>query len=63
VLNGAHQGMNCLACHRKPMSDEIKLSKECRGCHLQDSPHNDAFGRDCERCHVDTSWKKIREGR
>jgi hypothetical protein len=62
VLNGAHRGMNCLACHRKSTPGEIKLSMECRGCHLQDSPHSDAFGRDCDRCHVDTSWKKIREG-
>jgi hypothetical protein len=63
VLNGAHRGMNCLACHRKPTSIEIQLSMECGGCHLQDSPHSDAFGRDCERCHVDTSWKETREER
>ncbi len=61
ALSGAHRVINCLACHREPMTHRSPISKECRGCHLADSPHSDGFGRDCDRCHLETSWKSTRE--
>jgi hypothetical protein len=62
ALRGGHQGLACIACHRKPVTGAIELTTRCSGCHLQDSPHADSFGRNCESCHVEESWKTIREG-
>jgi hypothetical protein len=61
-LDGAHRGLDCLACHKKPMTGKISLSGTCASCHDDDDVHHGGFGRDCQRCHFTNSFKKIRPG-
>ena len=62
ILDGGHKGIDCLACHRKPMERKVSLSGTCASCHDDDDVHHGEFGRDCQRCHVTSSFKKIRSG-
>lgn len=61
-LDGGHKGLECGACHKKPMTGRISLSGTCASCHDDDDVHHGGFGRDCQRCHVTSSFKKIRPG-
>jgi len=61
-LDGAHRGIDCLACHKKPMTGKVSLSGTCASCHDDDDVHHGGFGRDCQRCHFTNSFKKIRPG-
>lgn len=63
ALHGAHVGLDCHACHRAPVEDEIHLPGDCAGCHARDDRHHGAFGPDCGRCHGDDSWRNARVGR
>jgi hypothetical protein len=63
ALRGAHLGMDCHACHRAPVTGEIRLPLGCRGCHADEDPHHGAFGTDCARCHSDDDWRRVRVGR
>ncbi|MDH5547200.1 MAG: cytochrome C [Gammaproteobacteria bacterium] len=58
-LTGGHKGLDCHACHTKPVKKEIKLSDKCVDCHEQDDYHHGAFGRECARCHITESFKKV----
>jgi hypothetical protein len=62
VLDGGHVGIQCEACHDKPMKIKVSLSRNCVSCHEAEDVHNGGFGRQCERCHVTSSFKKIRPG-
>lgn len=59
-LEGAHETLECLACHREPVTDKISLGKACGSCHQKDDIHRGSFGRSCERCHQSTTFKQIR---
>lgn len=60
VLDGAHQDLNCAACHNTPTNSQlIELSTECSQCHAKNDVHNRRFGRTCDRCHVTSSFKQI----
>ncbi len=59
-LEGAHRELECLACHKKPVKEKIKLNKTCAACHRDVDIHRGAFGRNCERCHLSESFKKLR---
>ena len=61
-LDGGHKGLECLACHKKPLSGKVSLSGTCASCHDDDDVHNGGFGRDCQRCHLTSSFKKLRPG-
>jgi len=61
-LDGAHKGLDCLACHSRPVSGKASLSGTCSSCHDEDDVHHGGFGRDCQRCHLTSSFKKIRPG-
>jgi len=61
-LDGAHKGIDCLACHRRPMDHKVSLSGSCASCHDDDDVHNGGFGRECARCHVTSSFKKLQPG-
>jgi hypothetical protein len=63
ALHGAHQGLDCHACHRAAAEDGVSLPRACQGCHAQEDPHHGAFGPDCGRCHGDDSWRNLRMGR
>ncbi len=61
-LKGAHEGMECLACHRKPVERKIRQSMSCPSCHQGDDVHKGRYGRYCQRCHVTKSFQEIRIG-
>ena len=59
-LDGAHKGIVCKSCHRKPAIRNAKIPSDCQSCHLQDDIHNGEFGRHCQRCHGTRSFAEIR---
>lgn len=59
ALEGAHQNLECLACHKTSIQD-IRISKNCFACHSKDDEHQGRFGRNCDRCHQPTSFKDVR---
>ena len=61
MLDGAHKGLNCVACHTRAM-DKVTAPTACVGCHDRDDVHDGNFGRFCERCHVTSSFKRIKRG-
>lgn len=62
-LEGAHEGLECQACHRKPIGKDIQLSGSCLSCHEDDDVHYGLFGQQCDRCHTVKSFKKILENK
>jgi hypothetical protein len=58
-LTGAHNGLDCHACHVTKNVAKIALASDCHACHQKDDVHNGAFGRTCERCHITTSFKQV----
>jgi len=61
ILDGAHEGLECVACHLSPVRSEIHLSTACHGCHRTDDIHRGGFGRLCSRCHVTDSFATIKQ--
>lgn len=59
ALHGAHEKLDCHACHRLPMQEQVVASGTCASCHARDDRHAGAFGRDCGRCHSETAWDSI----
>jgi hypothetical protein len=59
-LEGAHAGLDCLACHKVPVKGSIDLSHACYACHRVDDVHRGSYGRFCERCHTTSSFKELR---
>lgn len=60
-LEGKHEGMECLSCHREPAKNKnIRLDRKCRSCHLSEDVHRGGFGNHCEWCHSTGSFKKVR---
>ncbi len=60
VLDGAHEGRKCEACHRTPVRGDASLPKACNACHQGDDEHRGRFGQQCDRCHTTRSFKDIR---
>jgi len=52
ILDGAHEGLRCAACHKEKMTDEVELSSTCNVCHSRDDIHNGSFGSQCDKCHT-----------
>ena len=59
-LEGAHTGLDCLACHRTPVDDTVQLSMTCGGCHRTDDVHVGAYGSDCGECHTTGSFAELK---
>lgn len=59
VLLGAHEGLQCAACHKTPVRHRISLTTTCRACHEEDDVHLGRFGRNCQRCHNNESFSEI----
>ena len=57
-LDGAHKDIDCHACHKEIIKDEIELSMTCHDCHRQDDNHDGNLGTKCDQCHVTSSFKK-----
>lgn len=60
ALHGAHAELDCHACHRVPVEEEIRLSRSCYACHAKDDRHFGSYGRDCARCHTEDAWREVR---
>jgi hypothetical protein len=62
VLDGAHAGLACEGCHRKPVSSaaDIAVPMTCGSCHRGDDVHRGAFGSDCADCHATESFEEVR---
>ena len=58
-VRGAHEKLDCHACHRVSIAQEEPLPVTCGDCHARDDVHFGGFGRDCNRCHGDGSWDDI----
>jgi hypothetical protein len=56
ILDGAHDGLACKACHTEPVKDQFQMANTCAGCHRQDDIHRGEFGADCARCHNTRSF-------
>src|SRR5207344_2523177 len=50
TLDGAHRALDCLACHREPVTtaSAISLATSCGSCHRKDDVHRGGFGQQCE---------------
>jgi Cytochrome c7 and related cytochrome c len=62
-LLGAHENLECSACHRKPMTFGVQMVQNCVDCHSSDDAHRGGFGRDCKGCHTSKAWKPATLGR
>jgi len=58
-LDGGHEGIDCLACHKRPVTGEISLPSSCVACHRQDDIHDGNFGRYCNQCHNSTTFDEV----
>lgn len=58
-LAGAHESLECKACHRRPAGPKVRLDSSCSSCHLRDDVHHGRFGSSCERCHSAKSFKEL----
>jgi hypothetical protein len=59
-LTGAHQGLDCHACHSTKAVAKITLPSLCYGCHSADDAHRGGFGKSCEQCHNTKSFRPQR---
>jgi hypothetical protein len=57
-LTGAHQNLDCHACHQSKIDGKIALSTTCVSCHSADDAHSGSFGRNCEQCHTTVTFKQ-----
>jgi hypothetical protein len=55
-LHGAHEDLDCHACHSRSLESHVRRGSGCHACHAADDVHRGGFGRDCARCHSETSW-------
>jgi len=58
-LENSHKGLQCQACHKKPMGRFINKSSTCGACHLQDDIHRGEFGKHCDQCHNSDRFDQI----
>ena len=58
-LTGAHQKLECQACHRADPRQE-KLATDCLSCHRTDDVHEGRNGAACQDCHATSAWKPAR---
>jgi hypothetical protein len=58
-LTGTHEGLECHACHQKPVKEKMNQSKECFACHQKDDIHRGRFGRPCQRCHKTRKFREV----
>jgi hypothetical protein len=55
-LTGAHQQVDCSACHRE--ASFVDTPSDCAGCHQQQDAHAGRFGQDCGACHTPENWEE-----
>jgi hypothetical protein len=62
ALTGAHEGLDCHACHRAPAGEHATLPTACGICHRADDVHHGGFGDRCERCHTTEDFEDVTVG-
>jgi hypothetical protein len=62
-LQGAHAGLSCQGCHRRPAVDGAvaAIGATCIDCHRLDDTHDGEFGEDCDSCHTSRSFGELRD--
>lgn len=55
-LIGAHEEVECEACHIEPIFD-VALHSACNDCHAEDDAHEGEQGIQCSDCHNEASWQ------
>ena len=63
LLDGAHVGLECDACHRPGGPPPVELSTVCVSCHRADDAHDGRFGPDCARCHTTRAFSDMEKFR
>lgn len=53
-LEGKHQGVKCVSCHRDNQFKGLKYS-DCSDCHQKKTAHKDRINR-CRACHQPEGW-------
>jgi hypothetical protein len=61
-IDGKHQKLKCIDCHKTPVNTKVVESSGCISCHEKDDKHDGAFGPQCDHCHVGLTWKTIKVG-
>ena len=56
ALNGAHEPIECKACHIEPVFD-VELQTDCLSCHEEDDAHDGTQGVQCLDCHNEETWQ------
>ena len=59
-LDGGHRGLDCYACHSRPVAGKAVLPMACVSCHKKDDVHEGSFGPNCDKCHDSGSFKQIK---
>lgn len=59
-LTGAHDGLDCHACHTKARAPNLKISQSCIECHSDDDVHRGQFGENCWNCHTTGTFKDVK---
>ncbi|MGH0028728.1 MAG: cytochrome c3 family protein [Myxococcota bacterium] len=57
-LRGAHQGLDCRACHEEGMAFR-DAPGACVDCHAEVEPHDGRLGSDCADCHDERAWSHV----
>jgi hypothetical protein len=61
ALTGAHDTLQCKACHKDPVvGDKLELPAACSDCHQKDDVHRGSYGQNCERCHQTTRFNELK---
>jgi hypothetical protein len=63
ALHGAHEGLECTACHQTPMKSGSLKPADCIDCHRSQDAHRGEFGKNCDTCHSSAAWKPATFGR
>lgn len=56
-LRGAHQRVECAACHHTPPRYRGLAFDRCDRCH--EDPHGGAFDQPCASCHTEAGWGEL----
>ena len=57
-LEFSHKGLQCKACHKKAMGEDVEQSSTCVVCHRQDDIHRGDFGSQCDQCHTSDKFEE-----
>ncbi|MCC7258901.1 MAG: cytochrome C [Gammaproteobacteria bacterium] len=60
VIDGAHDGLTCIACHQRAPGQGRAMARDCGSCHRSDDVHDGQFGSDCSRCHDTRTFRGAR---